>query len=174
MIQNFVEDYESPIPIVRFYFRRIMSVSCNMLDIQKGSVILDFGCGRQYFKKYLKNKNLDFKVVGYDTIPELTDIGDYREVDAVLIFCNHVLEHLDVVELRGALDNFKSMKAKFILTGIPTENMISRVCAFIGKPHGYFEHKTKIKLIHDELKKRFVLIKRKNIMSLTIVSKWLV
>lgn len=32
MIQNFKEDYKSPFPIVRFYFRKIMSTLIEMLN----------------------------------------------------------------------------------------------------------------------------------------------
>ena len=64
------------------------------------------------------------------------------------------------------------MAPKFIITGIPTENIISKVCAAIGRPHGYFEHKAKINTIHEELDKNFTLLRRKNILTLTVVSKY--
>jgi len=168
MIQNFVEDYNSPIPVVRFYFRRVISVAIDMLkNIPEDNLILDFGCGRQYLKKI---SNL--KIIGYDVIPELTDIEDYKDLKPNVIFCNHVLEHLDIIELRETLDNFKKMNPKFIITGVPTENLLSRLCVKIGKPHGYFEHKTKMKTIHYELNKRLTLLDRKNVMTLTVISKW--
>jgi len=168
MIQNFKEDYNYPIPVVRFYFRRTMSVAVDMLkNLPQDSLILDFGCGKQFLKKIL-----NFKIIGYDIVPELTDIKDYKNLKPDVIFCNHVLEHLSLTELKEALDNFKKMKPKFIITGIPTENLISRLCASIGKPHGYFEHKTKMRTIHDELSMRFTLLERRNIITLTIISKW--
>lgn len=171
MIQNFREDYNHPFPIVRFYFRRVLSTAVAKLNsLPKNSLILDFGCGRQYLKKYLRDSKL--RIVGYDIVSEFTDVQDYTSLKPDAIFCNHVLEHLNIAELRKTLDNFKKMKPKFIIIGIPTENFISRLCAAIGKPHGYFEHKTKINTIHDELHSRFNLLDRKNIMTLTIISKW--
>ena len=169
MIQDFKEDYYSPIPIVRFYFNRIISTILSMLeDIPQESLILDFGCGRQYFKKVSGFKN----VVGYDVVPGFTDIKNYRGLKPDVILCNHSLEHLAVNELRNVLRDFKAMAPKFIITGIPTENIISKVCAAIGRPHGYFEHKAKINTIHEELDKNFTLLRRKNIMTLTVVSKY--
>lgn len=171
MIQNFKEDYCHPFPLVRFYFRSILSAATDKLSsLPDSSLILDFGCGRQYLKKYLKDSK--FRIVGYDIISEFTDIQDYASLKPDVIFCSHVLEHLDVFELRQALNNFKTMNPKFIITAIPTENFISRFCAWIGKPHGYFEHKIRIKTIHNELSKHFILLERKNIMTLTVVSKW--
>lgn len=169
MIQNFAEDYNSPVPFVRFYFRRIMCEILKMLkNFPSGSLILDFGCGRQYLKIIADFKN----IIGYDVISELSDTRDYRYLKPDIIICNHVLEHLDVEELKEALDNFRKMQPLFIITGIPTENLLSRFCAMIGRPHGYFEHKSKMKLIHDELGKRFTLLESKNIFTLTILSKW--
>jgi len=168
MIQNFAEDYNHPIPFVRFYFRRIISVAIDMLgNISKDSLILDFGCGRQYLKKAS-----GLKIIGYDIVPQFTDIDDYRNIKPDIIFCNHVLEHLDIQELKETLDSFKKIVPKFIITGVPTENLLSKLCALIGRPHGYFEHKTKMKAIHNELSKRFALLERKNIFTLTIISKW--
>lgn len=169
MIQNFAEDYNSPIPIVRFYFRKVMSEIINILkDVPPTSPILDFGCGRQDLKRKLNFKN----IIAYDVISEFSDIADYRCIIPDIIVCNHVLEHLNIMELRETLDNFKKMKPKLIITGIPTENLLSRLCAMIGRPHGYFEHKTEIKIIHSELSKRFTLLERRNVMTLTIISKW--
>lgn len=168
MIQNFVEDYNSPVPIVRFYFRKVILAVIDMLyGISEDSLILDFGCGSQYLKTVS-----NFKIIGYDIIPEFSDVTEYRNLSPDVIVCNHSLEHLDVIELRETLNNFKEMNPKFMITGIPTENLISRLCAKIGRPHGYFEHKTKMQTIHDELNKRFVCVKRKNIITLTIISKW--
>lgn len=124
--------------------------------LSKMPLILDFGCGRQYFKKTSSFKN----VIGYDIVPEFSDVSDYSTLKPDIILCNHTLE------------DFKRMKPKFIITGIPTENMISKACAMIGKPHGYFEHKTSITRIHREMTKRFNLLSRKNVMTLTMVSKW--
>lgn len=169
MIQDFKEDYDHPMPFVKFYFRWVISVVINMLKgIPQKSIILDFGCGRQYLKKVSGLRN----VVGYDIVSEFTELKDFRILKPDVIVCNHVLEHLDALELRETLDSFKMMKPKFIITGVPTENIISRLCAMIGRPRGYFEHKTKINIIHKELAKRFILLKRKNVMTLTIVSKW--
>ena len=169
MIQTFKEDYNSPFAIVKFYFRRIIKVIiCMLKDISPDNLILDFGCGKQYLKTASGFRN----IIGYDIVDRFTDIGDYEVLTPDVIICNHVLEHLDAKELGKVLDNFRKMNPKFIITGVPTENFISRVCASIGKPHGYFEHKTKIKDIHYELSRRFILTERKNVMTLIVVSKW--
>jgi len=148
-----------------------MSTAIGMFsNICNDALILDFGCGKQYLKKYLETEK--YSVVGYDVVSQLSDIEDYAILKPDVILCNHVLEHLGIAALRETLDNFEKMKPRFIVTGIPTENFISRFCAYIGKPHGYFEHKTRIKAIHDELSRRFVLAERRNVMNLTIVSKW--
>lgn len=137
-------------------------------DIPRESLILDFGCGEQYFKK-----NSDFKnTIGYDKVAEYTDIKDYRGLKPEVIICNHVLEHLDIIELQETLDNFKKMQPHFIITGIPTENLISRICARIGRSQSYAGHKTKIKVIQNELNKRFTLLEKKNVLTLTVISKW--
>ena len=168
MIQDFKEDYCHVLPFVRCYFRKVIAEGLDMLqDIPGDSVVLDFGCGRQYLKK-----SSDLRIIGYDIISQFSDIEDYRNLKPDVIFCNHVLEHLDADELKETLANFKKMSPKFIITGLPTENLISRFCAMIGRPHGYFEHKNKLSKIHEELSKHFFLEERRNVMTLTIISKW--
>lgn len=120
MIQNFKEDYESPIPVVRFYFRKVMSALIEMLgDVQQEVLILDFGCGKQYFKKVSCFKN----VIGYDIVPGFSEISDYRALRPDIILCNHALEHLSIDELKETLENFKRMNPKFIITGIPLQKI---------------------------------------------------
>jgi hypothetical protein len=164
-----LQSYYSPIYLERFYFRKVMSTVVSMLDSTPlYSLILDFGCGHQFFKSVSNFKN----VVGYDILPELSDISDYWNLRPEVIICNHVLEHLTMDKLRGVLDNFIVMKPKLIITGIPTENVISKICTYIWNPQSHFEHKSRLKTIHKELEKRVVLLERKSVLTLTAVSKW--
>ena len=114
--------------IAKIYFNRILKKIIKIGDLRKEEgLILDFGCGFNHLKKNLKNKN----VVGYDIIPELTDIRDYKILKPNVIVCNSVLEHLDEDKLRKTIKDFISMnKNARLVTAIPTENFISKI--FIG------------------------------------------
>ena len=155
-----------------FYFGKIIDGIINFLP-EKYDTILDFGSSFGA----LKNKLNNGKVINYDIIPECTDVKDYRTVRPDVIVCSHILEHLSRDEIIRLIKDFLLMNPQHLLiTAIPTENLISKLLAFIatpliGKSHEF--HKTKIEEIQEILHNNYNLIARKNIMTMTIIEKWI-
>ncbi|MBU2102261.1 MAG: methyltransferase domain-containing protein [Candidatus Omnitrophota bacterium] len=167
--------YNHWFPLVRFYWYRVQSVVAGLVDCSHDGVILDFGCGKE---KILKKNLSGHTVIGYDVIKEFRDIDDYRKIRPQVIVCSHVLEHLGPAELERTLEDFIAMGPRYIITAQPTENNISRLSWFFSgkkeltKKLTLLEHKLTIDKIHSVLAKYFILQERKNVLTLTVVSKW--
>ena len=155
----------------KIYFNKILSkiIRLGNLNTEDG-LILDFGCGYNYLKKRLNSK----KVIGYDVIPEFSDVKNYKKLKPDIIVCNNILEHFTQNEIIRKIREFKMMNknCKFI-TAIPTENWLSKLGMLItGITHAHDDHKTKLKDINKILKEHCYFIKRKNVFTLCEVSLW--
>ena len=146
-----------------------------MIEVSKNDLILDFGCGKkQHLKSYLPG----YKIIGYDIKKEYSDISDYRPLKPHTIVCSHVLEHLEKEQLLKISEDFKKMRPKFIITAQPTENLLSKICNLIGRPtylgkdFRVKDHILRITDIHKMLSGSFQLKSRRNILTLTLISKW--
>lgn len=166
--------YEHYLPIVRFYWHRVMAGIVSQIEAKKNELILDFGCGTQRLKHYLPKH----AIIGYDIITEYSDINDYKSLRPHTIVCSHVLEHLEISQLQDLITDFMGMRQKFLITAQPTENWLSRISNLLGRPQCItnklkaIDHISDIKDIHDRLSKSYDLKKRKGILTMTSVSKW--
>ena len=168
--------YEHWLPIVRFYWHRVMTGIVKQIEASEKELILDFGCGKQYLKYYLPCNN----IIGYDIIKKYSDIIDYKILQPHTIVCSHVLEHMGMPQLLETIYNFKGMgNQKFLITAQPTENWLSKISNLIGRPRFLksnlraLDHKLKIREIHETLSKFYKLKTRSNVLTLTIISKWM-
>ena len=120
---NYRRDYYRG--FAKIYFNRIIETLIKFGDLrEEPGIILDFGCGFGYLKKKLKNNN----IIGYDIIPELSDLADYHNSRPVKIVLNNVLEHLYSEEIKNLLIEFKKMNPQAVLlVCLPTENWISKI-----------------------------------------------
>ena len=68
----------------RYYFRKLLNSIINVGCLTRRSIrVLDFGCGNGELKKLLPNAN----IIGYDIIPHLSDVDDWRKVNFdILVF----------------------------------------------------------------------------------------
>ena len=68
------------------YFNRILKTIIRIGNLDRRDVtILDFGCGTGYLKRHLPDK-----VIGYDVIPELTEVSDWRDVQFDVVVANEL------------------------------------------------------------------------------------
>jgi hypothetical protein len=146
-----------------------------MTETPLDETILDFGCGSEKrLKKYLPQHN----VICYDIIKEFSDVYDYYTLNPHTIVCSHVFEHLHIKELIDTLDSFRNLGAKFIISAQPTENLLSQLCNLIGRPQclgkglRVKDHILTIERVHKALSNLFELKARKEVLTLTIISKW--
>lgn len=157
--------------LAKLYFVRIVDtiIRLGRLRQEKG-IILDFGCGYQYLKKRLNKSN----VLGYDIIPELSDVRDYKKLKPAVIVCNNVLEHFPLDEIEKLLHAFKKMNSSTLLiTATPTENFISRIGMLItGQKDAHSDHKSKLADITALLLQHCTLIRRRRLYTLSEIAVW--
>jgi hypothetical protein len=160
---DYREDYYRG--FAKFYFEKILEtiIKFGQLDQETG-LILDYGCGVGHLKKMLGQKP---NIVGYDIIPELSEIADYRSLQPVKIVLSGVLEHLSLMEIESLIQDFLKMnRSAELLVFLPTENIISRLAMFFtGQTNAHDDHISKYQDINKILEKYYHSVERKYIFS---------
>jgi 2-polyprenyl-3-methyl-5-hydroxy-6-metoxy-1,4-benzoquinol methylase len=153
---------ENDAAIKRFSHTRRFKIALDMLKLEFGESVLDYGTGDGYFLISLKNKNSKAKAFGYEPVSEMFDnllanLRDSNYLDEVQVFqsldslldmhfekitCFEVLEHLDRNLQKNALQNMKKMLRQdgLLLISIPIEvgfsSLIKNVLRIIlGQEH---------------------------------------
>lgn len=146
----------------KIYFNKILRILIEFGDLENEKrVILDYGCGVGHLKKMLPEAN----IIGYDIIPELSDIDDYKVLKPVKIVLSGVLEHLYLDEIEHLLKDFHEMNQNAeLLVFLPTENFISKVAMILaGERHAHDDHVSRYKDINSLIEKYYSVKKRKYI-----------
>ena len=166
---DYRQDYYKGIP--RIYFNRILNTIIRLGNLEEeNGLILDFGCGHNHLKQRLGRKN----IIGYDIIPELSDIADYKKTKPSVVVCNNILEHFTEEEINKKLEEFKGMNKKGkLITATPTENWVSKVGMLLtGMKHAHDDHKTKLESINRILIQQCDLVAKTRIWTLSEVAVW--
>lgn len=146
----------------KVYFEKILWVIIKLGDLknEKG-LILDYGCGPGHLKKKLQGKN----IIGYDIIPEFSEIDDYKKTVPRKIVLSGVLEHLYKEEVKKLLHDFIQMNPDAeLLVFLPTENFVSKIAmSLAGQRHAHDDHVSKYKDINNVIEKYYYLKNRKYI-----------
>lgn len=101
-----------------YYFGKIKKMLCSWIEIKEG-LAFDFGCGQQRLKDFLPS---GIKYVGFDVIPEYTDIDDYKKSHPDLFFAISSLEHITHEELEDLLRWIVSSEMKQVFVDLPVNN----------------------------------------------------
>ncbi|OGF30638.1 hypothetical protein A3H09_01670 [Candidatus Falkowbacteria bacterium RIFCSPLOWO2_12_FULL_45_13] len=146
----------------KFYFNKILETLISFGGLRRESgLILDFGCGQGHLKKKLPGVN----VIGYDIIPELSEVKDYRELVPAQIVLSGVLEHLYQDEIKVMLNEFKRMNPRAnLLVYLPTENWLSKIAMrMAGKKNAHDDHVSGYFDINEVIEKDYYPEKRRYI-----------
>jgi len=146
----------------KIYFNRILHTIIDFGNLRRETgLILDYGCGVGHLKKTLPDRN----IVGYDIVPELSEIKDYRSLRPVKIVLSGVLEHLYLHEIESLLGEFKRMNPRAeLIIFLPTENFISKIAMFLaGQKNAHDDHVSKYEPINKLIEKYYFCQKRKYI-----------
>ena len=141
------------------YSRRNMRTAIKIGDLDKEmGLILDFGCVVGHLKKKLAGKN----VVGYDIMPELSEIDDYKNLRPNKIVLLSVLEHLHLDEIDKLLNEFLAMNPEAeLVVLLPTENFISKIAMRLaGQSNAHDDHVSRYKDINKAIEKYYYPQKR--------------
>lgn len=144
----------------KIYFDKILETLIDFggLKEEKG-LILDYGCGVGHLKKQLPGSN----IIGYDILPELTDVADYKTLSPEKIVLSGVLEHLSLEEIKSLLKDFKKMNPRAaLLVFLPTENLVSVIAMHLaGQTNAHDDHISKYRDINALIEKYYHPQKRK-------------
>ena len=103
-------------------------VAIGNLANQKDLRILDFGCGFGELKKILGAN----RVVGYDIIPELSDVLDWRSVEFDVIVANEVFYCFNSDALNSLLLELKNHNPELMLiVGISKQGVLNNIGKYI-------------------------------------------
>ncbi len=155
---DYTNDYYTGVS--KIYFDKILQTIIDFGDLQnEEGIILDYGCGVGHFKKKLGKAN----VIGYDIVPELSDVDDYKSVDARKIVLASVLEHLYLDDIESLLQDFLSMgSVRELLVSLPTENFVSKIAMHLaGQANAHDDHVSTYKEINKLIERYFTLKERK-------------
>ena len=157
---NYKNDYYKGFS--KIYFNKILDtiIDFGNLKNEKG-LILDYGCGLGHLKKKIPQAN----IVGYDIIPELSDIDNFRSLCPQKIILSGVLEHLCLNEIDSLLNDFQKMNSSAeLLVFLPTENWISSIAMCLARqPNAHSDHVSKYKDINQLIEKYYQIYIRKYI-----------
>ncbi|MBU0605244.1 MAG: hypothetical protein KKH77_03020 [Candidatus Omnitrophica bacterium] len=135
MVKNTFGEYESNdlwfrrLPgISHYYFGKIKKILCSWIENKEG-VALDFGCGQQRLKDFLPR---GMKYVGYDIIPEYTDVKDFKKTNPGLFFSVSSFEHVTHEELDDILKWICSSNIKQVFVDLPIRNDRYLLWALMG------------------------------------------
>lgn len=152
----------------QFYFRHLLKqiIKVGRLD-RPGITVLDFGCGRGELKRMLGPE----KVVGYDIIPELSDVPDWRKVDFDVLVANEVFYSFSEEALESLLRELKEENpALELVVGISRRGLLNNIGKlFLGRPHAHKASRLTAKMELYLLEKYCEVIARDSIMTLADV-----
>jgi len=162
--------HEHKNPLVRLFFKWKFSLAIKYADLKKDDLILDFGCGISWLKKIIP----EYKVIGYDIDPKLTEIKDYKYLKPDKIFILDVFEHVPKEEIRNILRNFKKMNPNVkLITAIPTETWLWRKSRkLMGLSERVADHITPLKEIVKILEEEYTEVKKINFFLMSRISLW--
>ena len=155
---DYREDYYRG--FAKIYFDRILETIIEFGDLRKKTgLILDFGCGLGHLKNKLAGRN----VVGYDIIPELSDVKDWHSLAPDHIVLSGVLEHLYGQEIEALINEFKQINPRAnLLVFLPTENWISKIAMCLaGQKNAHDDHVSKYNKINEIIEKDYYPAQRR-------------
>tara|TARA_A100001015_G_C15030548_1_gene732986 strand:- start:1652 stop:2182 length:531 start_codon:yes stop_codon:yes gene_type:complete len=109
----------------KYYFLSIVKEIINIARLRKTKkIILDFGCGKKIFSKYLPNK----KILNYDINPSFSEIKNYKNYKFDLVIFNHVLMYLKPKKINNLLNEMKKKNPKCeIIMSLSRQNFLSKI-----------------------------------------------
>lgn len=144
----------------KFYFHKILETIIDFGDLKNEKrLVLDYGCGVGHLKNMLPEAN----VIGYDIIPELSDIKDYKVLKPIKIVLSGVLEHMYLDEIERLFQDFQKMNPSAeLLVFLPTENFVSKIAMMLaGQANAHDDHVSKYKEINSLIEKYYFPERRK-------------
>jgi len=152
----------------QFYFRHLLKQIARVGRLERpGITILDFGCGRCELRRLLGAA----KVVGYDIIPELSDVPDWRVADFDVLVANEVFYSFSEEALESLLRELKQKNpALELVVGISRQGVLNNIGKYLlGRPDAHSATKIGPRKEVEILKRHCRVVRRKNVLNLAYV-----
>jgi len=134
----------------KYYFFFIYNQIYKLIKNSNKNTILDFGCGKGYLKKLIKEKNL--KVINYDVVNELTEIKNWKNCHFDLVVFSQVLMYLEKSEVQHIFKHLKKVNSDLIVV-FSNQNFLNKLGSYL---FGHFKAHTGTKLKPSEEEKILV------------------
>jgi hypothetical protein len=149
----------------QFYFRYLLKqiIKTGALE-QEGIAILDFGCGRGELKRMLPDKT----ILGYDILPHLSEVPDWRGVNFDVLVANEVFYSFSEMELTKLLDELRKHNPSLVLViGISRQGALNNIGKYLlGRLNAHSATKIKPRMEVEILKRYCQLERSKNVLNL--------
>ena len=167
---DFTKDYYKGLEGI--YFNKILDKVIKIGNLkQKKGLILDYGCGIGKLKQKLSKYHVN--VVGYDIIPSLSDVKDFRNLKPLKIVCNAVLEYMDKKEVERLLKDFLRMNPHAdLIVSFPTKSIISKIAKLVKGVDYHYGHKIDYKEASRIIQKYYTIVKRSYVLTLSQVTRY--
>jgi dTDP-4-amino-4,6-dideoxygalactose transaminase len=153
--------------IASFYFRHLLKqiVKTGGLD-GNGATILDFGCGNGELKRLLGGR-----VIGFDIIPALSDVEDWRPAKFDVLVANQVFYSFNEKELEDLLIELRSRNPRLrLVVGVSRQGMLNNIGKYIlGRPDAHSRTKISPRKEREILERYCDIVQSKNVLNLTNV-----
>lgn len=152
----------------QFYFRRLLRQIVDTGCLKRaGITILDFGCGRGELKRLLAG----VKVIGYDIIPSLSDVEDWRSVDFDVLVANEVFYTFSEDELEKLLLELKEKNGNLeLVVGISRQGLLNNIGKYLlGRSDAHSATRIGPEKEAEILERHCTVIRRRSVMNLAHV-----
>lgn len=151
--------------ISQLYFRHLLEQIARIGNLRRpGTTILDFGCGQGQLKRLLPG----VKVIGYDVIPSLSDVPDWRAVDFDILVANEVFYAFKEADLEKLLLELKRKNPKMeLVVGISRQGLLNNIGKhLLGRPGAHSATQMGPRKELEVLERHCQILKRKNVLTL--------
>ncbi|WP_198288658.1 MULTISPECIES: class I SAM-dependent methyltransferase [unclassified Pandoraea] len=159
-----VTKYSGPAQI---YFRHLLRQIVGVGQLNRPDIkILDFGCGVGQLKQMLGPR-----VIGYDIVPELSDVDDWRSVNFDVLVANEVFYSFSESDLDNLLKELRSKNRDLeLVVGISRQGALNNIGKFLlGRPDAHSATRVGPKKELEVFERHCTIVRRKNVWNLANV-----
>ena len=152
----------------KFYFRYLLKQIIKVGKLKRpGITVLDFGCGNGELKHILAGAS----VIGYDIIPSLSDVEDWRAVDFDVLVANEVFYGFSDYELEELLQELKKKNINLdLVVGISRQGVLNNIGKYLlSRPEAHSAKKIGPRRELEIFERHCEIKRKKNVMNLANV-----